>query len=649
MTTSSSSSSSSLALQGAVAPATLQWCGFLACSHVIRRRTKFRWIRDPVFIHVKPGPVRPRLKLACCSRSPYAPCAPQTQKKSPATPASSEGLGAARPAERAAPELSRGAPGGCAAEQLRLAGLTLHSWCKQESCASYSASPSLGRHGTARAAEDPDDHEDFVLELSTEGYGPGLVTIPPLAYLSMIATKIEHVFALVPGSPNDPEQLAWLDRFEAQLDNWTSAFDGPAWRSVTAMSRKKLGFGFCRLGKLIRRFDSQEALTAYVTSETYGNTSWPRGHACPDETYMANPRLHMALILDQVGDGKDREWAYTIQTNFSVIPLTYPKLGFTSRINVGVNEKYIDQYMMSGFLTLQQAVDRVIINQPLGSDREVRALALRQVCDAFDPLRSLVSKYLPPHTLDGVNCSHLLDEFLDFQDIDLGPLTDPVRFAPNNVRMAEFPTPEMVDKPFYRKIKNVFGLDLVLTFLWPISRLVRGIVHEKETRAREGMRMMGLQYSALYWSWFITYGAIFFVISAAITGIAQAHLFSSSDPVLVFAYFFVFCLSIIAYCFMVSVLFNRAKTASTAGVVLFFVGFFPFFGVNSRNATASAKAFASLLAPTAFGLGASTLATYEAGFGKVGLGVKEIDPEKRLARTTLGAPATPASVCREVI
>ena len=51
-----------------------------------------------------------------------------------------------------------------------------------------------------------------------------------------------------------------------------------------------------------------------------------------------------------------------------------------------------------------------------------------------------------------------------------------------------------------------------------------------------------------------------------------------SSPVLVFLYFFLFGMNIIAYCFLISVLFNKAKTASTAGVVLFFMAFFAYFG-----------------------------------------------------------------------
>ncbi len=39
---------------------------------------------------------------------------------------------------------------------------------------------------------------------------------------------------------------------------------------------------------------------------------------------------------------------------------------------------------------------------------------------------------------------------------------------------------------------TLIGLVMVLGWLWPFSRFVRNIVDEKETRIKEGMKMMGL-------------------------------------------------------------------------------------------------------------------------------------------------------------
>lgn len=123
---------------------------------------------------------------------------------------------------------------------------------------------------------------------------------------------------------------------------------------------------------------------------------------------------------------------------------------------------------------------------------------------------------------------------------------------------------------------------------------------------------MGLLETPFYLAWFLTYGAIFLVVSLSITALTRPHLLHNSSPTLVFTYFFLFGLDIIGYCFVVSVLFDKARTASIAGVVLFFMGFFAYFAVNNDNAPLESKAWSCLLAPTAFGLGASVLAKYEA-------------------------------------
>ncbi|CAK9108749.1 ABC transporter A family member 1 (ABC transporter ABCA.1) (AtABCA1) (ABC one homolog protein 1) (AtAOH1) [Durusdinium trenchii] len=464
--------------------------------------------------------------------------------------------------------------------------------------------------------EDPEEHKEFVFELSTEGFGPGVMTVPPFAYLMLIASKIQYVIGLAPSDPDDEAQVAWLSDLQRTLDHWSAAFDLPGWSQLSNVTRELLGFGFCRFGRISKMFNSTAELRNYVASDAYGTSRWPSHEACPDEEALEKPKLHMALVLNKAGY-LDGVWDYEIQTNISVIPYTYPKLGYTEKIESGVNEMWTDQYMMSGFLTLQHAVDRFIIGHRVPESAYMDSLALRQICDTVDPLLPYLREHISDVSLHGLNCTHLLERFVPKLGLDMSPFTTPASFIPNDVRMAEFPIPRHIDRPFYLKIKDVFGLDLVLTFLWPISRLIRGIVHEKETRIREGMRMMGLRYTALYLSWFVTYGLLFLVISVLVTLMTHVHLLSSSDPSLVFVYFFLFGVSIIAYCFMVSVLFSRAKTASTAGVVLFFMGFFAFFGVSSQNATAEAKTWSCLLSPTAFGLGAQILASYEAA----GMGV----------------------------
>jgi hypothetical protein len=83
-------------------------------------------------------------------------------------------------------------------------------------------------------------------------------------------------------------------------------------------------------------------------------------------------------------------WDYAIRTNVSIVPPTYPQVGFVDPLLVGVNTEYVDDYMMSGFLTLQLQVARAIVSAvALG-----RLAALLTRCAATF-LRSIVPSRLP--------------------------------------------------------------------------------------------------------------------------------------------------------------------------------------------------------------------------------------------------------------
>lgn len=503
----------------------------------------------------------------------------------------------------------------------------------------------------------PEDQskDNFLIELSTTGYGPGIQTLPPLYYLGLLSYKLESVIALAPGGSDYlNEKKEWLEKFEKHLDDLTKGFD--SWGKI----RNITGFNFCRFKSFSKIYNSSNDLSNYIKSEKYGTTKWPKknkNNSCPVASKLANPRIHLALILNKVGS-KDGDWKYTIRANITSVPFTFPKLGFTNPISRGVNEVPTDQYLKSGFSTLQNSFDRFLINQKVNDKEKVTELVNRQICDMIVPLFPYLDRIFPHNKTNSpflINILHLLNvsdiipnnmttffplinifdslnvtrhklhdncipwvgKMLNFFEkdfgIELSPLIEPASMIPNNIRFTEFPTEEYVDRPFYEAIKDVFGLDLILTFLWPVSRLIRGIVVEKETKLREGMKMMGLIYSSLYISWLLTYSIIFFIISVIITIMSHGVLFTNSNPMLVFLLFFLFGLSMITYCFLVSVIFNRAKTASTAGVVMFFMGFIPYFGVSSKNASSYAKMMGSILSPTGFGIGGSILATYEGG------------------------------------
>jgi hypothetical protein len=76
---------------------------------------------------------------------------------------------------------------------------------------------------------------------------------------------------------------------------------------------------------------------------------------------------------------------------------------------------------------------------------------------------------------------------------------------------------------------------------------------------------MGISDAAIILSWYITYAVIFAVTSIIVTIIGSSGLgslsgvFQHADPSVLFVFFFAFGMSIMAYCFMISAFFSRAK------------------------------------------------------------------------------------------
>ncbi len=79
---------------------------------------------------------------------------------------------------------------------------------------------------------------------------------------------------------------------------------------------------------------------------------------------------------------------------------------------------------------------------------------------------------------------------------------------------------------------------------------------------------MSVGESSIAASWYLTYVIIYFIIALPVTAVAKAGfgshsaftgVFEKSDTVLVFLMFYFFELTILAYCYMMSAFFSKAK------------------------------------------------------------------------------------------
>lgn len=119
--------------------------------------------------------------------------------------------------------------------------------------------------------------------------------------------------------------------------------------------------------------------------------------------------------------------------------------------------------------------------------------------------------------------------------------------------------------------------------LYPVSRLIKAVVEEKECRMKELMTIMGLYPWVHNLSWSITAFVLFFWIALSATYISITSFFPKSNGALVFAYFFLFCMSEIPFCFIISIFFNKAKIAAIVGPVALFVSLLPRFMFINTN------------------------------------------------------------------
>ena len=68
----------------------------------------------------------------------------------------------------------------------------------------------------------------------------------------------------------------------------------------------------------------------------------------------------------------------------------------------------------------------------------------------------------------------------------------------------------------------------MIIFKIPYFYLTSKIASEKESKAKEGMKMMGLRDSTYYFAWFILYMSISVFTSLVVTAISMKGIFNES-------------------------------------------------------------------------------------------------------------------------
>ncbi|XP_032568013.1 phospholipid-transporting ATPase ABCA7 [Chiroxiphia lanceolata] len=182
------------------------------------------------------------------------------------------------------------------------------------------------------------------------------------------------------------------------------------------------------------------------------------------------------------------------------------------------------------------------------------------------------------------------------------------------VYVQQMPYPCYVDDVFLRVLNRSLPLFMTLAWIYSVAMIIKGVVHEKETRLKETMKTMGLSSGILWLSWFLSSFIPFLLSSALLVLILKlGNILPYSDPAVIFLFLGTFSVATISQCFLISTFFLRANLASACGGIIYFSLYLPYvLCVAWRDyITFPLRVLVSLLSPVAFGFGCDYFSLYE--------------------------------------
>eukprot|EP00667_Euglena_gracilis_P004404 EG_transcript_4425 len=328
-----------------------------------------------------------------------------------------------------------------------------------------------------------------------------------------------------------------------------------------------------------------------------------------------------AVIIVQQLDALRGQFSYSIRMNQTTVPNTNTKVLKFAR---GRSNQY-QHYIVSGFPTLQHLLDGYFLElssgQSLGTacPATVPAIVLDRDGEVTTTgnlswgalsatlLKAVISR-LPR------NLTNLVPGLVDPQD---GSVTSvgwtKLRHAflsPATTMTLVLPVPDYSGNDFFSFAADFIGMVGVYAYLFPLAVTVRMITQEKETRIKQSMLIMGLSPSCLYWSWLLTNLITATITAVFITIEMKLGFCKYVDFFLLLTLNWLLAVSIVAFAFLCSTLFNKARTATMVAPLLLFALTIPALALPDGTA-GGVKLILSVLSPAAYCWGMGIVALYE--------------------------------------
>lgn len=156
---------------------------------------------------------------------------------------------------------------------------------------------------------------------------------------------------------------------------------------------------------------------------------------------------------------------------------------------------------------------------------------------------------------------------------------------------------------------------IVIAYLSSLIIVVFRMIKDKETKVKEGMKIMGLTESSYFFSWLIYYvclNTFHAIFNAAIL----MGLFKFVSFGYIFIFFWLYGMCIFAMGYFFQSLIDKTRIAMIISILIYFIMYFVSVAVLSEDVENAPKMVISLLPPTCLQLGLVTLSRFEINFLK---------------------------------
>ncbi|XP_016410236.1 uncharacterized protein LOC107741931 [Sinocyclocheilus rhinocerous] len=182
------------------------------------------------------------------------------------------------------------------------------------------------------------------------------------------------------------------------------------------------------------------------------------------------------------------------------------------------------------------------------------------------------------------------------------------------VQMQAFPYPCYYKDEYLNSIAFAFPMALMISWVLFVAHFVKKLVHERELRLHEYMKMMGVNPVSHFFAWLIESAVFLLTTVIILTIILKAGgILPHSNGFVLFLYLCDYGFSVLAISFLVSSFFDKTNIAGLSGSLIYVICFFPFIVLIhlEDNLSFSVKSALSLFSPTCFSYASQYISRYE--------------------------------------